>query len=156
MTEIRGVHESIRYSRPCCTFRCTITYCNPTTSFNFIFLDRLLLYTAGVKLTTSIALCSSPALCKRAICENLCKSVIRDQCQTGLSCLPLASFQLAFTFSFPLGLLISVKKATYVQVWRCLARWKIWYQFVVLTMSVVCSLGRLCSQKYKPITHIFD
>lgn len=82
-----------------------------------------------------------------------------DQCQTGLSCLPLASFQLDFTFSFPLGLLISVKKATCVWVWRCLARWEMWYQFVGLITSAVCSLGSSVADfclDSKPITQIFN
>lgn len=41
---------------------------------------------------------------------NLWVSQSGAQCQIGLSCLPLASFQLDFTFSLPLGLLLVSKR----------------------------------------------
>lgn len=55
-------------------------------------------------LSTLFTLHPEPALSEPSV--NFSASQSGDQCQIGLSCLPLATFQLDFTFSFPPGLLL--------------------------------------------------
>lgn len=84
-----------------------IPQCSADAHFKIMSPVMLLLYPAGDRLATSTTLCLFCTLSRiNEPSVNFWVSQSGSQCQTGLSCQPLASFQLDSSFLFPLGCLL--------------------------------------------------
>lgn len=95
-------------------------HCNHTASFNIISPVRLLLYSTGVRLETSTALCllGNPAPPRWAICELLGESAGGNGAKQASAVGRWLVFSRVSPPCPPLGLLLVSRRPPYVQVWR--------------------------------------